>query len=227
MKTFDKNHYLIRPVYRKQIVSLYKNKNSPEKIARIVGHKITRHDIEKILNEEGVKRRTLGESMFKGEKIPTKKELEHDRKILKMSTSEMGIKYGKPDKPVSENTVVRWLKNYNLYEGKKPKTEEKIPTKEELEQKLERFPKREIAGQYHKRYTWLLSLIEQYGIEPSAKGVSQKPVYGKPVKEDRPVRQKPEKPEKEIIVKKRKTVLDDYLAREKDVSMENESGFYK
>ena len=71
----NNNYNLNLPKYRKEIISLYNNHMSPEKIAKLVGQKITRCDIEKILDEEGVERRTLQESMFKGIKIPSKKEL--------------------------------------------------------------------------------------------------------------------------------------------------------
>ena len=165
MKQFNKEHYLGIPVYRQEIDKLYKNKNSPEKIAKIVGHKVTRHDVEKVLDEMNVKRRDLRNSMFKGNKIPTRNALYRDRIVNKMSTCEMGIKYGTPEKPISENTIVRWLKRKNLYKGKKPKTEKYIPKKEELEEKLKHFTKREIASQYHKRYEWVVSLIDNYGLE--------------------------------------------------------------
>ena len=48
----NNNYNLSLPKYQKEIVSLYNNKMSLEKIAKLAG--ATRHDIERILNEEGV-----------------------------------------------------------------------------------------------------------------------------------------------------------------------------
>ena len=200
-----------------------KNKMPLEKIARLAEANVD--DLQRILNEEKARRRKFQEAMFKGGRLPTDEELYQDRKVNNMSTCEIGIKYGKPGKPVSENTVVRWLKNLNIYDGKKVREGTHIPTKEELENDLRILGKKGAREKYHIRYERLCGLMGEYGIETKSKRVVQKTFYEGPANEDKPVKQKPERPEKQIIVKKRKTVLEKYLENEDDLSMENESGF--
>ncbi|MBU2523088.1 MAG: hypothetical protein KKE23_02240 [Nanoarchaeota archaeon] len=218
------------PAYRKEIISLYKNKMSPERIAKLAGAR--RGDIERILNEKGVERRTLQESMFKGTKIPTKKELYDEYIIRNNSTCKIGEKYG-----TSENTVCRWLRKYDIAirkHGRNALGLPKLPTKKELEYKLsvEHITKREISKEYRMGPARLNALIEQYGIKIGnvPKIIEEKIT----IKKENPVKFQKEKivktrrsliTEKPPKIIKRKTVLDAYLEKEKDLSIEHESGF--
>ena len=69
--------------------------------------------------------------MFKGKRYPSDKELYQDRIVNKMSTTAMGRKYGTPEKPVAEVTIINMLKRAGCWDGKnKTKIPKAVPLKE-------------------------------------------------------------------------------------------------
>ena len=232
--------------YRKEIVSMYtKEKMSLDKVAGIA--KTWRGTIEKILDEEKVERRTREESLFKGNKFPTGEELKEDYTV--MSTCEMGVKYGRPGKPVSENTICRLMRRHKIpIRERGRKSEVPDPTTEEFQKMMENLTVRQIARKYHRRYEWAAALRDSYGLgrslgrktlekrgeedEPSTNSKTS-PKTQKFQQEvalydgERVIKLKflDETPKKVEKKSERKTVRDVYFRHEKDTTIESDQGF--